>query len=74
MNSTAKNDLVTIRVLEYLLKNQHGYIDDLKKNPDFDDARIREFCTMGFMKTGWTKQKQTYGVLRFAFDYFVIVR
>lgn len=74
MNLTTKNDLVTIRALEYLLKNQHGYIDDLNKKSDFDDARIREFCTIGFMKIGWTKKKRTYGVLQFAFDYFKIVR
>ena len=74
MNSAKNYDLDKIRALECLLKSQYGYIDDLKKNPGFDDARIREFCTMGFIKTGWTEQSQTYRVLPFAFDFFAIVR
>ena len=69
-----KKDLLVLKALEYLVKNQRGYIDDLKKSQYFDDARIREFCSVGFMKTGWADKKQTWGALPFASEYFAIVR
>ena len=69
-----EKDLLVLKALEYLVQNHHGYIEDLTKNACFDDKRIREFCSVGFMKTGWTDKKQTWGVLPFAIEYLAIVR
>jgi len=73
--SQEKKDLVTLNALEYLVKNQHGYIDDLKKNQNFNDTMIGEFYSLGFIKTGWTRGgKKTYRALPFVATFFEVVR
>ena len=74
MLRSTKNDLSVLKALEYLISAQHGYMDELKKMPLFNDEIIQEFCSMSFMKTGYTQQKQTWAVLPFAEKFYSIVK
>ena len=74
MATQIKKDLSLLKALEYLVKNQYGYLDDLQENPDFNNELINEFCLMSFMRLGWTKNKQTWGVTQFGRQYYSVVR
>ena len=49
-----KNDLSILNAQKYLVENNYGYVDDLKKISDFNNERIKEFCSLSFMRIGWT--------------------
>lgn len=64
----------TIIVMAYLVAKQYGYLDELKQLPNFTDELIGEFCSLSFIKTGYTENKRTWGVTQFGCQYYEIVR
>jgi len=69
-----QKDLSLLKALEYLVNAQFGYVNALKNNPYFNDDLICDFCSMSFMRIGWTEQKQTWSITQFGRDYYRSVR
>ena len=56
--------------MKYVAKKGYGYMKELKQ---FDEAVISEMKQVGFLKTGWTKEEETFGATNSLLDYVKIV-
>lgn len=67
-----QQDKDRLTVLEYLYKNKHGYINELDKliQPNI----ISELLAIGFLKTGWTKDAETWAITPFGKQYYNVVK
>lgn len=57
-------------VMEYVAKKGYGYMKELKP---FGDETISEMKQVGFLKTGWTKDEETFGATDALLKYVKIV-
>jgi len=65
-----QKDKTTLKALRYLVRHKYGKVTDLK----ISDKLIREFCTLGFIRTGWTNDTQTWRILPFGESYYNSVK
>lgn len=56
--------------MRYVSKKQHGYISELKP---FGDDVISSMKSAGFLKTGWTKEEETFGATDMLRSYVEVV-
>ena len=56
--------------MKYAAKKSYGYMKELKP---FGDETISEMKSVGFLKTGWTKEEETFGATDNLLKYLKIV-
>ncbi len=59
-----------IDTLGYAVNNEHGYLKDLNEFDLTKGAIVEEFVTAGFIKTGYTRTKRTFGITKLGKQYF----
>lgn len=68
--SRAELEQNKIDTLGYAVKNEHGYLKDLKEFDLTKGALVDEFVTAGFVKTGFTRTQKTWGITKLGRGYF----
>ena len=58
------------QAMKYVYKNRHGYMRDLKP---FGENVINSMKSAGFLKTGWTKEAETFSATQMLQKYVKIV-
>lgn len=63
-------DSNTEKAMKYVYAKRHGYMKELKP---FGEEVINSMKSSGFLKTGWTKEEETFGATGMLQRYVEIV-
>ena len=56
-------------IMKYVVGNRYGYMNELKK---FGDEAINGMKSLGFLKTGYTMEAETFGATKLLKRYFIV--
>ena len=59
-----------VKALKYVAERRYGYIKELKQ---FGEPTISGMKYAGLLKTGWTKEEETFGVTDFLMRYVKLI-
>ena len=57
-------------IMKYVAIRRHGYMNELKP---YGENAINSIKSVGFLKTGWTKNEETFGATKLLQKYVEIV-
>ena len=58
--------------LKYCVQNDHGYLENLVS--EIGESLVNEFIVLGFIYTGYTLEKETWGINPLGKRYYEMVK